>query len=58
MLEHVAAMSWSDPESRAVCLSTETPANVPFYEANGYEVIGEADVAENLHTWSMMHRTG
>lgn len=57
LLIHVAAVSREDPASVAVCLSTETAANVPFYKARGYEVLGEADVG-TLHTWSMMHRTG
>lgn len=42
-----------DMAGRAGCgvaLSTEDARNVPFYEALGYRVIGEADVGE-IHTW-------
>lgn len=48
LLDHVHRTAAAD--GCGVALSTEDPRNVPFYEALGYRVIGEADVGE-LHTW-------
>lgn len=55
LLDHVHRISASDPESTGVCLSTEDPANVPFYERAGYVVTGEADI-RGIHTWAMFRR--
>lgn len=52
LLEHVHRISADDPNSTGVCLSTEDPANVPFYERAGYVVTGEADIGD-IHTWAM-----
>lgn len=52
LLEHVQAISEADPASTGVALSTEDPANVPYYEHVGYHVIAEGDVGE-IHTWCM-----
>ena len=52
LLDHVHRISATDPDSTGVCLSTEDPANVPFYEKSGYEVTGEADIGD-IHTWAM-----
>lgn len=52
LLEHVHGISAADPGSTGVCLTTEDPANVPFYEKAGYAVTGEADVGD-IHTWAM-----
>ena len=56
LMREVEAMARAHAESIGICLSTETPENVPYYEHLGYEVIGEADV-EDLHTWYMLLRT-
>ncbi len=48
LLAHVHEMAAAT--GHGVALSTEDPRNVPFYEALGYQVIGEKDVDE-LHTW-------
>ncbi len=52
LLAHVAEMSKDDPLSHGVCLSTEDPRNVAYYESLGYRIIGEADV-DALHAWCM-----
>ncbi len=52
LLDHLHDMSRTDPESRGVCLSTEDPGNVPYYERVGYRVVGEADVGD-IHSWCM-----
>lgn len=45
--ERVAA----DPASTGVSLTTEAPANLPFYERFGYRRIGHARVSPRLETW-------
>ncbi len=57
ILDHVAGLSRDHAVSEAVCLTTETPKNVPFYEHLGYEVAGEAHV-DDLVSWSLTNRTG
>ncbi len=52
LMSFVKEMAGKNPESNGVCLSTEIPSNVPFYEGFGYHVISEADVGE-LHSWCM-----
>lgn len=52
LLDHVQALSEADADSTGVTLSTEDPANVPYYQRVGYRVIAEADVG-NIHTWCM-----
>lgn len=52
LLNSVREMSEAHPRSGGICLSTETPANVPLYERFGYRVISETDI-EELHSWCM-----
>jgi len=52
LMDYVKEMASKNPESNGVCLSTEIPWNVHFYEHYGYRVISEADVGE-LHSWCM-----
>lgn len=52
LMNFVKEIASKNPESNGVCLSTEIPSNVPFYERFGYRVISEADVGE-LHSWCM-----
>ena len=40
-----------------VCLSTEDPANLPFYRHVGFELVGQADVG-GLTTWCLFRPTG
>ncbi|HUS82811.1 MAG TPA: hypothetical protein VM013_06110 [Dehalococcoidia bacterium] len=41
-------------ESKACCLDTVQPANVPFYEKRGFEVFSEGDVGgSGPHYWRM-----
>jgi GNAT superfamily N-acetyltransferase len=50
LLQAVQEIAVKDPSSTGVFLNTEDPANVPFYEHFGYQVIGEVDIG-NLHSW-------
>lgn len=52
LMNYVKDIASKNPESNGVCLSTEIPWNVRFYEHHGYRVISEADVGE-LHSWCM-----
>lgn len=52
LMNYVKEIASKNSESNGVCLSTEIPSNVPFYERFGYRVISEADVGE-LHSWCM-----
>jgi GNAT superfamily N-acetyltransferase len=47
----VHALSDAHPDSAGVSLSTETPANLPFYERFGYRRIGHQLVEPGLETW-------
>ena len=51
ILEHVRRLSL-DAGCAGVALSTEDPANLPFYRHIGFEVVGEGTV-DGLSTWSM-----
>jgi GNAT superfamily N-acetyltransferase len=51
LLERVHAMSREHPESRGVTLTTESRANVVFYERLGYRVVGHGPIAPGLETW-------
>lgn len=52
LMNFVKEMASKNSESNGVCLSTEIPWNVRFYEHHGYRVISEADVGD-LHSWCM-----
>jgi GNAT superfamily N-acetyltransferase len=52
LMNFVKEIASKNPQSIGVCLSTEIPWNVRFYEHHGYRVISEADVGE-LHSWCM-----
>jgi ribosomal protein S18 acetylase RimI-like enzyme len=52
MLNEAHALCGSSPNAEGVSLTTENPRNVDFYRYLGYEVIGQADIAEGLTTWS------
>lgn len=51
VLDAVKGMAVADG-LRGVSLSTEDPANLPFYEHMGFSVIGHADLG-GLETWSL-----
>jgi GNAT superfamily N-acetyltransferase len=52
LVEATQALAAGSPASSGVCLSTETPGNVPFYQHLGFEIVGEAEVGD-VHTWCM-----
>jgi len=52
LVEATQALAADSPASSGVCLDTESPENVPFYERLGFEIVGEADVAD-IHSWCM-----
>jgi GNAT superfamily N-acetyltransferase len=51
MLERVHAMSREHPDSRGISLTTESAANVPFYERLGYRVVGQGRMGPGLESW-------
>jgi GNAT superfamily N-acetyltransferase len=52
LVEAVHAMAHADATCTGVSLTTEDPANVPFYRRLGYDVIGYQRVAPELEAWS------
>jgi GNAT superfamily N-acetyltransferase len=52
LLEAVHRISEEDGGSAGVCLTTEAPQNIPFYEHFGYLLIGQARVADAYDTWT------
>ncbi len=56
LLEYVRRLS-VDAGCAGVALSTEDPANVPFYEHMGFEVVGQG-VVDDLSTWAMWWPNG
>jgi GNAT superfamily N-acetyltransferase len=51
LLEQVHARSREHPDSRGVTLTTESPANVGFYQHLGYRIVGHGRIAPWLETW-------
>ena len=51
LLERVHAMSREHPESRGVSLTTESAANVPFYQRLGYGLVGHGRIGPGLESW-------
>lgn len=51
LIERVHRLSRADPTSQGVTLTTENPANVPFYEKLGYGITGHVRVGPGLETW-------
>jgi len=56
LLDAIHALSASQPSSTGVTLSTELSSNVPLYRHFGYEVVGSAEVSQELTTWTMYRR--
>jgi GNAT superfamily N-acetyltransferase len=53
LLEAVHQVARQDPDSAGVSLSTEVPQNVELYRHFGYQLLGQASVAEGVETWGM-----
>ena len=51
LLERVHAMSREHPESRGVSLTTESAANVSFYQRLGYHLVGQGRIGPGLESW-------
>jgi hypothetical protein len=51
LLDAIHAMSERDPDSTGISLTTETAANVPFYEHCGYDIVGHEQIVDGLETW-------
>lgn len=51
LLKAVHQMSDDDPVSCGVTLTTEDPANLPFYNRHGYEIEANYIFSEALKTW-------
>ncbi|MCP4205092.1 MAG: GNAT family N-acetyltransferase [bacterium] len=57
LLEALHDMSFSDPDSLGVSLTTETPSNVGLYERFGYEIVGH-ELAGEIETWGFFRPDG
>jgi ribosomal protein S18 acetylase RimI-like enzyme len=53
LLEKINELIEEDKTCNTVCLFTESPENVKFYEHNGYRIFAEADF-DSQHTWCMI----
>lgn len=53
LMEAAHALSAAHPASTGVSLTTETAANVPFYERLGYRSPGPVRIAEGFETWDL-----
>jgi GNAT superfamily N-acetyltransferase len=54
LLEAVHELSFADPESSGVSLTTEMPANLSFYEHFGYRVLGHGTTPDGeLVSWTL-----
>lgn len=53
LLDQVHTIGRAAPESQGVSLTTELTRNVALYQHVGYEITGEVDVDEGLHTWAL-----
>jgi Rho-binding antiterminator len=51
ILDAVQAMSRARPGSPGVELTTETAANVAYYESRGFQLVGHARVSPTLESW-------
>ena len=58
LLTAVSDLANADPRSAGVSLTTETRENVKLYEHCGYEVVGEARVADSFQTWGLFRPSG
>ena len=52
LLNEIKNISLAHPVSIGICLNTEDPENVRFYQRFGYRIISELDIQE-LHSWCM-----
>lgn len=50
LLIAVEQISNQDPLSTGVCLNTESPGNVPFYQRMGYQLTIDRAI-DNIHSW-------
>lgn len=52
LVDDIAQQAIDDPDSRSVCLSTESVENLALYARLGFEVIGETRI-ESLQSWTL-----
>ena len=52
LLHQVHELARESSVWQGVSLTTESPRNVSFYECQGYQVIGQREVAPGLQAWS------
>lgn len=56
LLDAVHVLSYSEPRSSGVSLTTEDPDNVELYEHFGYEILGHTNVSDAFETWGFFRR--
>lgn len=57
LLRAVCELAAADAGAQGVDLTTEDAAHLDFYRRRGFTVFAHADVAEGLHTWTLVSRT-
>jgi GNAT superfamily N-acetyltransferase len=56
LIEAVCSLASTHANSGGVSLTTETPANVKLYQHFGFEVVGQARVADTFETFGLFRR--
>jgi len=57
LLDEAHALAAAHPSSAGVSLTTETAANVPFYERLGYVAPAPVEIAGDFRTWDFFRAT-
>ena len=52
LMAEVHRISAQHPQSSGVTLTTESPHNVPFYQRQGYNLLGRTRVTQELESWA------
>jgi GNAT superfamily N-acetyltransferase len=58
LIHAVQDVSRARPGSTGVSLTTEDPANVPYYLALGFDLMGHAEVVPGVETWGFFRANG
>lgn len=53
LMDAVHRLAREDPGSAGVTLTTEDPANLPFYRHFGYRCLGSVRIDEGLESWTL-----
>jgi ribosomal protein S18 acetylase RimI-like enzyme len=56
LIDEVRRIARERPCAEGVTLTTEDPANVPFYQKLGFDLVGRARISMDLTTWGFVRR--